>query len=135
MTPFTRKFIASAHLTLLLSRTMQNNWKKTPNFWLLSKEGNKRVECASIYGVCFISHLIQSAERNRGIIWMPVWGTLRTKASPIACYSNRETAVPQIVTRWSKRLWALENRANIFNREFTHKPRKDTFQKMLRSPS
>ena len=37
MTPLTKKFIASTYLTLLLHRTMQNNWEKTPNFWLLSQ--------------------------------------------------------------------------------------------------
>ena len=37
VTPLTKKFIASTHLTLLLRRTMQNNWEKTPNFWLLSQ--------------------------------------------------------------------------------------------------
>ena len=92
---------------------------------------------ASVYmlsGVCFLSHLIQRAESNRDIIWMPAWGLLKTKPSPRACYSNREIAVTQIDTRW-KKLWAHENSTNIFHREFTYKLSKDTFQKMLRRPS
>ena len=57
---------------------------------------------------------------------MPAWGLLKTKPSPRAYYSNKEIAVTQIDTRW-KRLWAHENCANLFNREFTYKLSKDTF--------
>ena len=37
VTPLTKMFIASAYLTLLLSRTIQTSWEKTPNFCLLSQ--------------------------------------------------------------------------------------------------
>ena len=103
-----------------------HNQETTPDSWLLlwkeRKERNVQLTFWPYSGLSkeLVSVLPDSECWREQQHTLDVWGLLRTKASMVACYSTKESAVPRTDTRESKRLWVLDNRGKPSNWKITH---------------